>query len=43
MHRGKMKLVGKVDEVMVSSDEDFKEFLAGRAAGDDLENNQASS
>src|SRR6516162_9674350 len=31
MHRGKMKLVGKVDEVMVSSDEDFKEFLAGRA------------
>jgi phospholipid/cholesterol/gamma-HCH transport system ATP-binding protein len=43
MHRGKMKLVGKVDEVMVSSDEDFKEFLAGSAAGDDLENNQASS
>jgi phospholipid/cholesterol/gamma-HCH transport system ATP-binding protein len=43
MHRGKMKLVGTVDEVMASSDEDFKQFLAGRAAGDDLENNQAGS
>jgi len=37
MHRGKMQLVGTVDEVMASSDEDFKRFLAGRAAGDDLE------
>jgi phospholipid/cholesterol/gamma-HCH transport system ATP-binding protein len=37
MHRGKMQLVGTVDEVMTSSDEDFKRFLAGRAAGDDLE------
>lgn len=43
MHRGKMKLVGTVDEVTTSGDEDFKQFLAGRAAGDDLENNQVSS
>jgi phospholipid/cholesterol/gamma-HCH transport system ATP-binding protein len=43
MHRGKMKLVGTVDEVMASRDEDIKQFLAGRAAGDDLENNQVSS
>jgi phospholipid/cholesterol/gamma-HCH transport system ATP-binding protein len=43
MHRGKMKLVGTVDEVMASDDEAFKQFLAGRAAGDDLENNQVSS
>lgn len=43
MHRGKMKLVGTVDEVTASGDEDFKQFLAGRAAGDDLENNQVSS
>ena len=43
MHRGKMKLVGTVDELMASGDEDFKQFLAGRAAGDDLENDQVSS
>jgi phospholipid/cholesterol/gamma-HCH transport system ATP-binding protein len=43
MHRGKMKLVGTVDEVMASDDEDFKQFLAGRATGDDLENDQVSS
>ncbi|HKF30392.1 MAG TPA: ABC transporter ATP-binding protein [Candidatus Binataceae bacterium] len=43
MHRGKMKLVGTVDEVMASDDEDFKQFLAGRAAGDELENNPVSS
>ena len=43
MHRGKMKLVGKVDELMASSDEDFKQFLAGKAASDDLENSQTSS
>jgi phospholipid/cholesterol/gamma-HCH transport system ATP-binding protein len=43
MHRGKMKVVGTVDEVMASGDEDFKQFLAGRSAGDDLENNQVSS
>ena len=43
MHAGKMKLVGTVEEVMASSDEDFKQFLAGRAAGDDLDKNQVSS
>ena len=43
MHRGKMQLVGTVDEVMASKDEDFKRFLAGRASGDDLENNGVSS
>jgi phospholipid/cholesterol/gamma-HCH transport system ATP-binding protein len=43
MHRGKMKVVGTVDEVMASGDEDFKQFLAGRSAGDDLENKQVSS
>jgi len=43
MHRGKMKVVGTVDEVMASGDEDFKQFLAGSAGGDDLENNQVSS
>ena len=43
MHRGKMKVVGTVDEVMASGDEDFKQFLAGRAGGDDLENNPVSS
>jgi len=43
MHRGKMKLVGTVDELMASGDEDFKQFLAGRAAGEDLESNQVSS
>src|SRR5208282_1620247 len=32
MHRGKMQLVGTVDEVMASSDDDFKRFLAGRAS-----------
>jgi phospholipid/cholesterol/gamma-HCH transport system ATP-binding protein len=42
MHRGKMQLVGTVDEVMASDDQDFKRFLAGRASGDDLET-QASS
>ena len=43
MHRGKMQLVGTVDEVMASPDEDFKRFLAGRAAGDDLDNTQVGS
>jgi hypothetical protein len=36
-------VVGTVDEVMASGDEDFKQFLAGRAGGEDLENNQLSS
>src|SRR5262249_22307367 len=35
MHHGKMQLVGSVDEVMATSDEDFKRFLAGKAAGGD--------
>jgi len=35
--------VGTVDELMASGDEDFKQFLAGSAGGDDLENNQVSS
>lgn len=43
MHRGKMQLVGTVDEVMASDDEDFKRFLAGRAAGDDLDTTQVGS
>ncbi len=43
MHHGKMRLTGTVDEVMGSSDDEFKRFLAGRASGDDLENNQVSS
>ncbi|HUY27683.1 MAG TPA: ATP-binding cassette domain-containing protein [Candidatus Binataceae bacterium] len=43
MHLGKMRLVGTVEEVMASSDDEFKRFLAGRASGDDLENNQAGS
>jgi len=38
-----MQLVGTVDEVMASTDEDFKRFLAGRASGDDLENNGVNS
>ncbi|HVA80102.1 MAG TPA: ATP-binding cassette domain-containing protein [Candidatus Binataceae bacterium] len=43
MHHGKMRLAGTVEEVMASSDDEFKRFLAGRASGDDLENNQAGS
>ncbi|HVA77626.1 MAG TPA: ATP-binding cassette domain-containing protein [Candidatus Binataceae bacterium] len=43
MHQGKMRLYGTVEEVMGSSDDEFKRFLAGRASGDDLENNQANS
>jgi phospholipid/cholesterol/gamma-HCH transport system ATP-binding protein len=43
MHHGKMRLYGTVAEVMGSSDDEFKRFLAGRASGDDLENNQANS
>ncbi len=42
MHRGRMQLVGTVDEVMSSDDEDFKRFLAGRASGDDLESQVVS-
>ncbi len=37
MHHGRMQLVGTVDEVMTSDDQDFKRFLAGRASGDDPE------
>jgi phospholipid/cholesterol/gamma-HCH transport system ATP-binding protein len=37
MHHGKMQLVGTVDEVMNSDDQDFKRFLAGKAAGEELE------
>jgi phospholipid/cholesterol/gamma-HCH transport system ATP-binding protein len=43
MHRGRMQLTGTVEEVMASNDDEFKRFLAGRASGDDLENNQVSS
>ncbi|MGO9452649.1 MAG: ABC transporter ATP-binding protein [Candidatus Binataceae bacterium] len=43
MHHGKMQLTGTLDEVMASSDDDFKRFLAGRASGDDLENSEVSS
>jgi phospholipid/cholesterol/gamma-HCH transport system ATP-binding protein len=42
MHRGKMQLVGTVEEVMASDDQDFKRFLAGRAAGDDVDNRMSS-
>jgi phospholipid/cholesterol/gamma-HCH transport system ATP-binding protein len=32
MHHGKIKLYGRVDEVMAADDEVFKHFLAGKAA-----------
>jgi phospholipid/cholesterol/gamma-HCH transport system ATP-binding protein len=35
MHRGKMEIVGTVNEVMNAGDENFKSFLAGRASGED--------
>jgi phospholipid/cholesterol/gamma-HCH transport system ATP-binding protein len=37
MHLGKIQLHGTVDEVMAADDDEFKRFLAGRAAGDDAE------
>ncbi len=42
MHRGRMQLVGTVEQVMSSSDEEFKRFLAGRASGDE-DNSTVSS
>jgi phospholipid/cholesterol/gamma-HCH transport system ATP-binding protein len=35
MHVGKIELAGTVAEVMASDNENFKNFLAGRASGDD--------
>lgn len=35
MHQGRMRLCGTVDEVMAANDELFKQFLAGRASGDE--------
>jgi len=41
IYGGKVQLQGKVEEVMVSDDEKFKRFLAGRASGDDAESPEA--
>jgi phospholipid/cholesterol/gamma-HCH transport system ATP-binding protein len=35
MHKGKMELVGSVDEVMKADNGNFKNFLAGRASDED--------
>jgi phospholipid/cholesterol/gamma-HCH transport system ATP-binding protein len=35
MHGGKMELVGTVSEVLSSTNEHFKRFLAGKASGED--------
>ncbi len=37
VHRGKVRLTGKVEEVLAANDDVFNRFLKGRASGEDLD------